>query len=63
MVLVPGAFGCPFDDFAFDDPRVRSEATCGIESVLQFFDGVVPHPGDRFMVVRGKKDCARAIFA
>ncbi|WP_373560150.1 hypothetical protein [Rhodococcus sp. ACS1] len=32
MVLMVCAFGCPLEDFAFDDPGVGAVAACGVDS-------------------------------
>ncbi len=59
MVL---AFRGPFEDFAFDDAGVCAQAPCGVDPALQEIDGVIPQPGDRSVVMRGKKSCATVIF-
>ena len=56
------AFGGPFEDFAFDDPRVGSHPACWIESLDEFSDRALPQSGNGVMVVRGKKSCATTIF-
>ena len=62
MVLMVCAFGGPFEDFAFDDAGVGAKSACGVDPALQEIDGVIPQPGDRFMVVRGKKSCGTVTF-
>ena len=62
MVLMARAFGSPFEDFAFDDVGVGAESACGVDPALQGIDGVIPQPGDRLVVMRGKKRCATVIF-
>jgi hypothetical protein len=59
---VVGAFGCPFEDFALDDPGVGAVPTFRIESLSEFGDGAAPQGGDGSTVVRGKKSCATTLF-
>jgi hypothetical protein len=59
---VVGAFGCPFEDFAFDHPWVGAGAACWIEALGEFPDGALPEGGDSVTVVRGKKSCGTTIF-
>ena len=58
---VVGAFGCPFEDFAFDHPWVGAGAACWIEALGEFPDGALPEGGDSVTVVRGKKSCGTTI--
>lgn len=59
---VLGAFRCPFEDLAFDHPRVGPGAAYWIEALGEFSDGALPEDGDGVTVVRGKKSCGITLF-
>lgn len=59
---VMGAFGCPLEDFAFDDAWVGADASRGVEASDEFLDGAMPEGGDGVTVVRGKNRCATTTF-
>lgn len=56
------AFGCPFEDFAFDHPRVGAELTCRVEALQEFADGALPQRASGVMVMRGEMHCATVTF-
>ena len=62
MVLVVPAFGCPFENFAFDDAGVGAESACWVDAAQQFGDALIPQSDDCSVVMRGKKSCATVIF-
>jgi hypothetical protein len=59
---VLGAFGCPFEDLAFDHPWVGPGAAYWIEALGEFPDGALPEGADGVTVVRGKKSCGTTLF-
>jgi hypothetical protein len=59
---VLGAFGCPFEDLAFDHPRVGPGAAYGIEALGELPDGALPEGADGITVMRGKKSCGTTLF-
>lgn len=59
---VLGAFGCPFEDLAFDHPRVGPDAAYWIEALGEFPNGALPEGADSVTVVRGKKSCGITLF-
>ena len=61
MVLVVPAFGCPFENFAFDDAGVGAESACWVDAAQQFGDALIPQSDDCSVVMRGKKNCGTAI--
>ena len=59
---VVGAFGFPFEDFAFDHSGVGAWAACGVEALQEFGDGALPQSCGGVMVVRGEMYCGTMIF-
>ena len=59
---VLGAFGCPFEDLAFDHPRVGPGAAYWIEALGEFPNSALPEGADGVTVVRGKKSCGITLF-
>lgn len=42
MLLVVCAFGCPLEDFAFDDAGVGALLPGGVDAAEEFCDGAFP---------------------
>ncbi len=61
-VRVAGAFGFPFEDFAFDHSGVGAGSACRVEALQEFADGALPQCGGGVMVVRGEMSCGTMIF-
>ena len=53
-MLVVCAFGCPFEDFAFDGAGVRSWAAGRVGAPEEFADGAVPECRGGVTIVRGE---------
>jgi hypothetical protein len=61
MVLVVSAFGCPSEDFAFDDPGVGAVSAYRVDAAQEFRDALIPQSGGGVVVMRGKKSCGTGI--
>jgi len=55
MMLVALPFGCPFENFAFDDAGVGAESAYRVDAAQSFGDALIPQSDDCSVVMRGKK--------
>lgn len=56
MVLVVSPFGCPFENFTFDDAGVGAESAYRVDAAQSFGDALIPQSDGCSVDMRGEKE-------